>query len=316
MIDPELKPFLEMWDKAWSVLPPNATAPDRRAMLEKLSDEARQPLPDGVTSEERWASYDGRSVRVLIFRHEATSPAPCLVYMHGGGWMQGSPETHDAITTGIAHSAHYTVISVDYSLAPEHPFPAALHDCEAVVKWVFENAADLGIREDHICVGGDSAGANLAAALTLVFRGTSNGVRGQVLFYPAVDYDMSRPSFRENAEGPIIKTSNMGATLEDYCPDRATRMGPLVSPIRADDHTGLPPAFIAVAEHDPLRDDGVAYAERLMAAGVPVVLDRGTGLIHGYLRATPYAAASRAGLEAACAWLRDLAVSRRRDAAE
>jgi acetyl esterase len=306
VLDPELIPFLAMWDAAWSVLPPDATVQQRREVIERLAARQRPPLPPEIEDEERRVPHPGGTVRVRIHRYRGAAPAPCLVFMHGGGWMQGSPETHDDITTGIARRTGHAVISIDYSLAPEHPFPAALRECEAVVRWARAEAESLGIRRDAISVGGDSAGGNLAAALTLLFRGTDVALKGQVLFYPAVDVDPSRPSCRENADGPIIRTANMAATLAAYCPDPVARRSELVAPLLAADHRGLPPAFIAIAEHDPLRDDGAAYAERLATCGVPVELDRGAGLIHGYLRAMTYCAASRAGLAAACAWLRRL----------
>lgn len=306
MIDPELKPFLAMWDKAWSVLPANATAQQRRVLIERLSDEMREPLPAEIADEECQVPHRRGSVRVRIFRHRAAGVAPCLIYLHGGGWMQGSPETHDAITVEIARQARHTVISVDYALAPEHPFPIALEQCADVFRWAFTEARALGIHADAISVGGDSAGGNLAAALTLMFRGTPQAPNGQLLFYPAVDVEQARPSYRENADGPIIKTANMAGTLAQYCPDPVQLRTPLVAPLRAESHAGLPPAFVAIAEHDPLRDDGAAYAERLRASGVPVVLDRGTGLIHGYLRAMSYCAASRRALADACTWLRRL----------
>ena len=314
MINPELKPFLEMWQREWSRLTPNASAPARRTLLERLSTEARKPLPAGVVDEERFVDRPGRSVRVRVFRDKTARSAPCLVYMHGGGWMQGSPETHDAITIGIVEQTGYTVISVDYALAPEEPFPAAVQDCEAVIRWAFDNATELRLDRKAIGVGGDSAGANLAAVMALVFRGAAQQLIGQVLFYPAVDNDLSRASYVENADGPIITTASMAPTLAQYCPDPVARNSPLVTPLKAESHAGLPPAFIAVAEHDPLRDEGIAYAERLAASGVPMHLDRGVGLIHGYLRAMPYSASSRAGLAAACEWLRRLAGTERSSA--
>jgi acetyl esterase len=306
MIDPELQPFLAMWDAAWAELPPDATPPQRRAMIERIATSLRRPTPAEIDDEVCHVPHDGRTVRVRVHRWRGAGPAPCLLFMHGGGWMQGSPETHDDVTIGIAHQTRHTVISVDYALAPEHPFPAALKECESVLRWTHAGAAGLGIRPDAISVGGDSAGGNLAAALTLLFRGTDIALKGQVLFYPAVDVDQARPSYRENADGPIVRTASMAATLAAYCPDPVARRSPLVAPLLAGDHRGLPPAFIAIAEHDPLRDDGAAYAERLRASGVPVELDRGTGLIHGYLRAMTYCSAARAGLAAACAWLQRL----------
>ena len=154
-----------------------------------------------------------------------------------------------------------------------------------------------------IAVGGDSAGANLAAAMAIKFRGSGRRISAQLLIYPSVEFTQSRPSFRENADGPIIKVANMPATNAMYCPNPDDLKNPLAAPMMATDHAGLPPAFIAVAEHDPLRDDGIAYAEKLESAGVPVVLDRGTGLIHGYLRSMEYCAAAREKLAAMSKWL-------------
>ena len=315
MIDPELKPFLRMWDETWSVLPPGAPAEARRAIINRNSDEMREPLPPNVVVEERHLPHGDRQVRVCIFRHRSVRPAPALIYMHGGGFVQGSPETHDAITAGIAERTGYTVISVDYALSPEHRFPVALRECEAVVAWTFVHAGALDIRSDAICVGGDSAGGNLAAALTLLFRGTPHVLRGQLLFYPVVEFNTGRPSFTENADGPIITAAGVPATLALYCPNPADRESPLFAPMLAPDHAGLPAAYVAIAEHDPLRDEGRAYANRLRACGVPVELDAGTGLIHGYLRAMMYCGAVRGSFARVCDWLRRLAAQREAAAA-
>jgi acetyl esterase len=223
--------------------------------------------------------------------------------MHGGAWMQGSPETHWDITSRIAAANRQTVISVDYALAPEHPFPAAITQCADVVRHVHANAGALGIDPDRIAVGGDSAGANLAAALCLIFRGSNVPLIGQLLMYPPVDFRMIRPAYTENADAPLLNVRDMPAVNAMYCPNPADLEDPRAAPINAASHAGLPPAFIGVAENDPLRDDGVDYAHVLEKAGVPVVLDRGEGLVHGYLRAMEYCAASRHKLEALSAWL-------------
>jgi acetyl esterase len=304
VIDRELEPYLAMWTKAWADVPDDAPVATRRARLERLAQAARQPLPDGIESVVAHIPAGARPVRVRMFRPTSGPPAPALIYMHGGGWIQGSPETHDAITAGIAGANRQTVISVDYALAPEHPFPAAVEDCRAVVEWVFASAGPLNIRPGAIAIGGDSAGGNLAAAMTLIFRSTPLRFSGQLLFYPPVDFAFDRPSFVENADGPIITAASIPGVMTMYLPNPVDRTNPLAAPLLAKDHAGLPPAFIAVAEHDPLRDEGLAYAERLSAAGVPVELHEGPGLIHGYLRAMSYATAVRSAFGAACAWLR------------
>jgi acetyl esterase len=306
MINPELKPFLEIWAEKWAPLPRGATAQDRRARFEEIAREMRMPTPADVDTEEvHWIDTPFEQVRVRQFRHRSGGVQPCLIYMHGGGWMQGSPETHWDITARIADTNRQTVISVDYAKAPEHPFPEAVEQCAAAVRWTFGRSADLSIDPASIAVGGDSAGGNLAAAMGLKFRGTEWPLSAQLLVYPAVEFTQSRPSFRENPDGPILRVADMKAANANYCPNPKDLRNPLAAPLQAEDHSGLPPAFVAVAEHDPLRDDGIAYAEALSAAGVPVELDRGEGLIHGYLRAMPYCAASREKLAAMCAWLAD-----------
>lgn len=249
---------------------------------------------------------DAGDVRVRVFRHKGSATQPCLIYMHGGAWMQGSPETHWDITSRIASWNKQTVISVDYALAPENPFPAAIDQCHAVVRWVHANAETLGIDPRLISVGGDSAGGNLAAALTLDFRGTEIALLAQLLVYPACDFDSSRPSYIENADGPLIQVKGMDKVNAMYSPD-VTQLtsNHRVAPLVAQSHADLPPAYIAVAEHDPLRDSGVVYAEALQAAGVPTVMTEGRGMIHGYLRAMDFCTASMDSLKAMSAWLAD-----------
>ena len=308
MIHPDLLRYLADWTQAWASLPPGAGPKERRAHFEIVAAAMRAPHPSGTETEEHHVDVGGagRQVRVRIFRPGDRVPRPALIYMHGGAFMQGSPETHWEITAGIAAASDQVVISVDYALAPEHPFPAAVNDCSAVVRWCFEKAADLGLRRDAIAIGGDSAGANLAAAQTLVFRGTDYVLRGQLLAYPGVDFRLDRDSHRENFDGPIISVAAMPRVNAMYCPNPRDRNNPLAAPLLAESHAGLPPAFIAVAEHDPLRDEGVAYAEALREAGVPVELDRGAGLIHGYLRAMTYCSEVQSRFDRMCRWLRTL----------
>jgi acetyl esterase/lipase len=306
MIDPQLQPFLADWQAHWARLGSDATPKDRRAHMEAVGRAFRQPTPDDVdTDAEHWIDSPAGKVRLRVFRHRAGGVQPCLIYLHGGGWTQGSPETHWDITARIAADNRQTVFSVDYAKAPERPFPAAVQQSAAVVEWAFANAASLEIDPARIAIGGDSAGANIAAALTLKFRDSGCRLAAQLLIYPAVCFEMARPSFAENPDGPIISTATMPATFDMYLPNRADRTDPLAAPLHAASHAGLPPAYVAVAAHDPLRDDGLAYAEALDSAGVDVTLDRGPGLIHGYLRALAYCGASRASLASMCAWLRE-----------
>lgn len=304
MIDPGLLPFIDIWNQKWARAAPDATPRDRRELGEAIGRELRMPTPGDVdTDAVHWVDSPADRVRLRVFRHRDGGAQPALVYMHGGAWVQGSPETHWDITARIASWNRQTVLSIDYAKSPEHPFPAALEQCAAVVDWTFENASALGVDPGRIAVGGDSAGGNLAAALGLKLRDGPRRLQAQLLVYPSTAFARDRPSYVQNADGPIIRVADMARIDAMYCPDPRDLRHPLAAPLLASDHSRLPPAYIAVAEHDPLRDDGIAYAEALRRARVPVELDAGAGLIHGYLRAIGYCDACGAALERMCAWL-------------
>ncbi len=304
MIDPGLLPFIDIWNQKWSRAAVDATPRDRRELGEAIGRELRMPTPPDIDADSvHWVDSPADRVRLRVFRHRAGGAQPALIYMHGGAWVQGSPETHWDITARIAAWNRQTVLSVDYAKSPEHPFPAALEQCMAVVDWTFENAAALGIDPQRIAIGGDSAGGNLAAAVALKSRDSDRRLQAQLLIYPPTAFVRDRPSYAENADGPIIRVADMARIDAMYCPDPKDFRHPLAAPLLATDHSRLPPAYVAVAEHDPLRDDGIAYAEALRRGRVPVELDRGEGLIHGYLRAIGYCDACGAALERMCAWL-------------
>ena len=303
MINPQIHTFLDRWDQEWSSLKPGATPADRRAHFEIIAQNMRLPTPNDVDCDtEVWVKCDHGDVRVRVFRHTSGGVQPCLIYMHGGAFLQGSPETHWDITARIASWNKQTVISVDYALAPEHPFPIALEQVNAVVHWAVTEATDLEIDPARIAIGGDSAGGQLAAAATLDMKGEVQ-LSAQLLIYPVADWDRSRPSYAENPDGPLVKPDDTVMML--YCPDESLRNSPRVCPLYAASHEGLPPAYVAVGEHDPLRDSGVAYADALEAAGVPTQLDRGTGLIHGYLRAMDFCDDAMASFRTMARWLAD-----------
>lgn len=305
MLNPELKPFLDIWDSSWADLKPNATPADRRAHFEVIAQKMRLETPKDVEcTTEHWVPCAAGDVRVRVFRHASGGDQPCLIYMHGGAWMQGSPETHWDITSRIASWNKQTVISVDYALSPEHPFPTAIDQCVAVGRWVHAQAKELGVDPAKISVGGDSAGGNLAAAMALDLRGSEVEVCAQMLVYPACDFDQSRPSYIENATAPLLQTKGMDRVNAMYCPDTALlATDPRAAPLVAKSHADLPPAYVAVAQNDPLRDSGLAYADVLKDAGVEVELTMGEGLIHGYLRAMDQCTAAMESLRAMSAWL-------------
>ncbi|MFD3405495.1 alpha/beta hydrolase [Kribbella sp. NPDC058693] len=206
-----------------------------------------------------------------------------LVFFHGGGWVVGDLNTHDALCRAIAADTGIRVLSVDYRLAPEAPAPTAAEDAIAAFTWAVEHADDLGVDPDLIAVGGDSAGGNLAAVVAqqTVRRGLPHPAL-QVLLYPAVDLVARRPSRDLFSEGFILSENDIIWYRDHYTPDPTLRPDPIVSPIRAKDLTGLPPTYLTTAGFDPLRDEGLEYAEALRAAGNPLTHIPHPTLCHGY----------------------------------
>ncbi|MEA2317064.1 MAG: acetyl esterase [Solirubrobacteraceae bacterium] len=210
-------------------------------------------------------------------------PLGAVVWLHGGGWCVGDLEGFDRVCRSLCNSSGAVVISVDYRLAPEHPFPAAVVDADLAVAWAAgHGAAQLGYDASRVVVGGDSAGGNLA---TIAARHNPRAVRAQLLVYPAVDAAMDSPSYREFGDFPLLTADAMDWCWRTYLGgSNIAASDPDVSPLAAGDLAGAPPAFIAVAGHDVLRDEGIAYAEALEAAGVPVTLRRYEDMTHGFLR--------------------------------
>ena len=208
------------------------------------------------------------------------------VWFHGGGWVVGSIATNDPTCRALANASGAIVVSVDYRLAPEHRFPIPLDDCYAAMEWAGANAASFGGDPSRLAVAGSSAGGNLAAAVALRAR-DEGGPRlaHQSLICPVVDNDLERPSYVENAEGYGLSLETMRYFLECYVSGEADASNPYVVPMKADDLSGLPSAFVLTCEYDPLRDEGEAYAERLREAGVPVKLSRYNGQVHALFNA-------------------------------
>lgn len=306
-IDPELAPFVEATNAAWPRSPITVPVPEWRRKVEEMADAARPPRPEGLTVTDRTIpGRTGRSVGLRIYRPEGAGPFPALIYFHGGGWTVGSINSHDIVTATLAAETPAVVISVDYARAPENPFPAAFEDAADALEWVSAEAGALGIRPGTIAVGGDSAGGNLSAALALAYRDAPQRVAGQLLFYPCVDVDFTTRSYVEEAEAPFLKSAEMIWFWDQYCPTPELREDYRAVPMRAESHADLPPALIIAAEHDPLRQDAHGYAAKLTAAGSPVTLRPGRGLIHGFLRAKAICRAAAEEYAAAEDWLRRL----------
>jgi acetyl esterase len=258
----------------------------RRLALEARPMAIRPRLPLDV-SDHAIPGPAGTIPARLYAPRAVAAPTGLLVYFHGGGWVQGSIATHDAGCRLLAHLAGVRVLSVDYRLAPEHPYPAGVDDAVAAYAWVADEPGRVGADPARLAVGGDSAGGNLAAIVAQAVR-DDDAVRDpafQLLIYPACDLAEKAASVHTFADGYLLSEQSMDWYMDKYVPDRARRAEPRVSPLRAADLTGLPPAFVATCVPDPLRDEGEAYAQRLRAAGVPVAVQR-FGQLHGFVNTT------------------------------
>jgi acetyl esterase len=255
--------------------------------------------------EERALPGPEGDVLVRIYWPQGEGPHPCLVYFHGGGFVIGSLDTHDGTCRTLCNGGGCVVVSVDYRMAPENPFPAAPEDCYAITRWVAENAASLDADATRLAVGGDSAGGNLAAVVALMARERQGPVLCfQLLIYPVTDCAFDTPSYSENAEGYFLTQGHMKWFWQQYLKDPSDGAHPHASPLRADDLGSLPPALCITAEFDPLRDEGEAYAARLREAGVAVTTSRYDGMFHGFFGMGLVLDRARDAVEEACAALR------------
>src|SRR6476661_2791635 len=226
----------------------------------------------------------GGKVAVRAYRPVLGEALPALVFFHGGGWTIGDLDTHDVVCRQLAAGARCAVFSVDYRLAPEHPFPAAVEDCFYATEFVHKNADTLKIDPNRIVVGGDSAGGNLAAVVALMVRDESGPpLCGQLLIYPATDQRCAFPSHERNAEGYLLTRDAIRFFRAGYLPNPAERTDWRASPLLAASLAGLPPAFVLTAGYDPLIDEGRAYAERLAAAGSEVAYKEYPDMVHGFI---------------------------------
>jgi acetyl esterase len=243
-------------------------------------------------------------IPIRIYTPEGEGPFGILVNYHGGGWVIGDLDTADGVCRSLCTAANCIVVSVDYRLAPEHPYPAAVEDAWSALKWVAEHTAELG-GSGRLGVSGESAGGNLAAVVAQRARDEGGPELDlQLLAYPVVDHDFSRPSYQDNAQGYLLETEGMVYFWDQYCPDEARRNEPSASPIRAESLGGLAAALVVTAEFDPLRDEGQAYAEAISAAGGEAELICFDGLIHDFLATAEVFQCSGAAFEQVVARLR------------
>ena len=285
-LDPQAKIILE--EDAASGLPAYHELTPSAARKQMLDISAPvDPLLMVERVEDHKIPGPGGEIPIRLYYPQGDSPFPVIVYFHGGGWVIGDLETHHALCHALSKTSGCLVVAVDYRLAPENPYPAAVEDAYAATAWVADHACAIQADECRIAVLGDSAGGTQATVAAMMARDRGKpDLALQVLIYPITDYNFNTGSYRNNGEGYMLSRDMMKWFWGHYLEDELMADEPYVSPLRANDLSGLPQALILTAEYDPLRDEGEAYAQRLKEAGVEVKLTRYDGMIHGFMRMT------------------------------
>lgn len=271
MIHPQTRALLELIESA-NLPPTHLLTPDEARRTYRDRRFFTQPAPP-ETGElcELAIAGPAQPIAARLYRPlgaAAGATLPVLVYFHGGGWTIGDLDTHDTLCRQLANAAHCAVVSVDYRMAPEHRFPAAVDDCIAATRWVRENAGALRLDAERIAVGGDSAGGNLAAVVSIALRDAGDPpIAFQLLIYPVTDLRRIAPSYRTNGQGYLLTRDTMDYFHDHYIVDAAHDLDWRASPLLREDLRGLPPALVLTAGYDPLRDEGLQYAQRLSEAG-------------------------------------------------
>lgn len=282
-LNPQAREFLERMEEKGG-LPSHALSVEgaRESLNQLLITDESEPVDEVQDLTVAGPSEEGVPIR--IYTPEGSGPFPVLVYFHGGGWVKGNLETHDDLCRSLTNDIGVATVSVDYRRPPEHPFPAGLKDCYAVTGWVTEYADAFDGDPNQIAVGGESAGGNLAAAVSLLARDRDGpSIDHQLLLYPVLDRDLERRSYQEKGENYNLTTSSMRWYWDHYLANEVDAKNPYAAPLQARDLSNLPRATVVTCGFDPLHDEGVRYAERLDSADVPVRLLDYEDQIHGFI---------------------------------
>ncbi len=282
------------------------TLAEQRAAWSAYTRSIAPPRPPGLVVRDAVIPTRDGGVPVRIYRpSDVTGALPCVIYMHGGGFMKGDLDSSDPIAWGFTHETGAVTVSVDYRLTPEHPHPAAFNDCLGVLAHLHANARQYEINPARIALAGDSAGGHLAASLCLASRDTDGPrIAAQAVIYTVIGTAMDTGSYVDNAEGYGLTTAACHTYYKMLLPDPAHAADPYARPAVAASYAGLPPAYVVSAELDPVRDDGRVYAAKLAMAGVDVTYREARGMIHGFMRARFTGPAARAEYDRICAFLR------------
>lgn len=300
-LDPQMKAMLDFANASGPMFLRAETPEQARAKMQALLEASAAQPPPVYRVEDRHVPGPHGEIPIRIYTSEGRMPKGVLVYFHGGGWVLGSIVTHDILCRSIANAAGCIVVSVDYRLAPEHKFPAAPEDCYAATKWVAANAASFGGDPRRIAVGGDSAGGNLATVTALMARDRGGpNLIFQLLFYPAISNANDTPSQKEfSVDGFVLSKADMDWFWNHYLNGPADSSNPLACPNKAGNLAGLPPALVQIASHDPLRDEGVSYAEQMKKSGVKVTVTHYNGMTHGFVSFADALDQGKAGIKEA-----------------
>jgi acetyl esterase len=285
-LDPQARAVLDLVKKVGRPSYDQLSPPEARKQYRETRTAVQPEAPDMAVVKDLSAEGPAGTIPLRLYRPPgvADGALPALIYFHGGGWVIGDLETHDVLCRQLAQQSGFVVVAVDYRLAPEHKFPAAVDDCWAATRWIASHAGELGIDPRRLAVGGDSAGGNLAAVIALMARDAGGPALGfQLLIYPATDLTRVAPSHAEFADGYLLTRNMTGWFTAHYVRNNADETDWRGSPFRAASLRGVPPALIMTAGFDPLRDEGEAYAMRLRDAGVTVDYVCYGGMIHGFL---------------------------------
>lgn len=306
-LDPQAAKILELTAASDAPALGEGTVAEGREAFAKLTSMVGINPPEPRSIQEIEIPGPGGAIRTLVITPHSrrTGPLPVLIYYHGGGWVIGSPETHQREACYYAAHAEAIVLVPDYRLAPEHPFPAAPEDCYAVLEWTAANAAQIGADGNRIAIGGDSAGGNLSAVVSHMARDRKGPrIAYQLLVYPATRMGATTASYRDCGDGYFLTATAMNWFFDQYLSKPEDWDDPLASPLLAEDLGDLPPALVMTAGYDPLRDEGAEYADRLSAAGVPVEYICYRNQIHGFTSMAGAIDEGREFLDRACAALR------------